>query len=154
MEIHSRSEEQTACMAEGLAKLLKPGDLVFLIGQLGAGKTCFIRYAAKALGIREPVTSPSFTMAQTYSGVIRVHHLDLYRLSSFSAEDAIDFEEFFEKDAVTFIEWPERAEPFIEEPDVIVRLEHVDLNSRRISIESSNDRLAGRLEQLHANTGH
>lgn len=154
MEILSRSEAKTASVAESLAKLLLPGDLVFMIGQLGAGKTCFIRYAAKALGVDEPVTSPSFTMAQSYSGVIRVHHLDLYRLSSFSAEDAIDFEDFFEKDAVTFIEWPERAELFIEKPDVVVKLEHVDLNSRRISIESSNDRITCGLEKLNARTGH
>lgn len=154
LEILSRSERQTAGVAANLAELLQPGDLVFLIGQLGAGKTFFIRHAAEALGVREPVTSPSFTMAQTYSGVIRIHHLDLYRLSSFSAEDAMDFEEFFEEGAVTFMEWPERAELFIEKPDAVVRIDHVDLNSRRISIESSNSRIASGLEKLYGDTSH
>ncbi|MBI5870450.1 MAG: tRNA (adenosine(37)-N6)-threonylcarbamoyltransferase complex ATPase subunit type 1 TsaE [Actinobacteria bacterium] len=154
LEILSRSEEQTKCLAAGFSKLLQAGDIVFLIGQLGAGKTFFIRHAAEALGVSEPVTSPSYTMAQSYSGVIRVHHLDLYRLSSFKAEDFMDFEEFFEEDAVTFIEWPESAAPFIEKPDAIIRLEHVDLNSRRISIDSSNSRIASGLERLHADAGH
>ncbi|MHB9112441.1 MAG: tRNA (adenosine(37)-N6)-threonylcarbamoyltransferase complex ATPase subunit type 1 TsaE [Thermoleophilia bacterium] len=154
LEILSLSEEQTAGVAAGFAKLLRPGDIVYLIGQLGAGKTFFIRHAAEALGIRDPVTSPSYTMAQTYSGVITIHHLDLYRLSSFRAEDAMDFEEFFEDGAITFIEWPESAAPFIEKPDAIVRIDHVDLNSRRISIDSSNSRIASGLEKLHVDTGH
>ena len=153
LEILSRSEEQTAGVASGFAKLLRAGDIVFLIGQLGAGKTFFIRHAAEALGVGEPVTSPSYTMAQTYSSIIRIHHLDLYRLSSFDAEDSMDFEEFFEDGAITFIEWPESAAPFIEKPDAVIRIDHVDLNSRRISIESRNDRIAGGLETLNANTG-
>lgn len=154
LKILSRSEEQTKGLAAGFAKLLQAGDIVFLIGQLGAGKTFFIRHAAEALGVSEPVTSPSYTMAQSYSGAVRVHHLDLYRLSGFKAEDSMDFEEFFEDDAVTFIEWPESAAPFIGKPDAIVRLEHVDLHSRRISIDSSNSRIASGLERLHADAGH
>ncbi|MDO8737132.1 MAG: tRNA (adenosine(37)-N6)-threonylcarbamoyltransferase complex ATPase subunit type 1 TsaE [Thermoleophilia bacterium] len=154
LEILSRSEEQTAALAASLAKLLEPGDIIFLSGQLGVGKTFFIRHAAEALGISEPVTSPSFTMAQTYdAGHFRVHHLDLYRLSGFSADDAVDFEEYFENDAVTFVEWPERAKPYIEGPDVVIRIDHVDLSSRRISIESSNARIASGLEERHAGSG-
>lgn len=153
LEILSRSEAQTASVAAGFAKLLRAGDIVFLIGQLGAGKTFFIRHAAVALGVSEPVTSPSYTMAQTYSGVVRIHHLDLYRLANFDAEDSMDFEEFFEDGAVTFIEWPESAAPFIEKPDAVVRIDPVDLNNRRITIESSNNRIAGGLETLHADTG-
>ena len=150
MEIVSRSTQQTARIAALLASLLRGGDVVFLIGELGAGKTYFIRKAAEALGVSEPVTSPSFTMAQTYRGKLTVHHLDLYRLAGFKAEDAIDFEPFFEPGAVTFIEWPEQAEPFLERPAVVIRLEHLDPESRRISI------LAGRrnlLDELRRKLG-
>ena len=154
MEFVSRSEEQTAVLATGIAKLLKPGDVVFLAGQLGTGKTCFIRHASISLGVREPVTSPSFTMAQTYSGKITVHHLDLYRLSNFTAEDAIDFEPYFEAEAITFVEWPEQAEPFIERPAMLIKMEHVDINSRRISIISERDDLRQKLELLFASAGH
>jgi len=153
LEYISRSPEQTAAVASGLSGLLLPGDLVFLIGQLGTGKTFFIRHAAMGLGVSEPVTSPSFTMAQTYQGNIRVHHLDLYRITEFNLVDAADFEPYFESDAVTFVEWPEQAEPFIENPDVIVRMEHIDINSRRISIECARSGLEKGLEQLLASTG-
>jgi len=154
LEILSQSEEQTAGIAAHLAKSLMPGDIIFLIGQLGAGKTFFIRRAGEALGVTEPVTSPSYTMAQTYaSGPVRVHHLDLYRLSAFNAEDALDFEEFFEEDAITFVEWPESAVPYLAEPDAVIRIDHVDLNSRRISIESKNSRIAAGLEAISAISG-
>jgi tRNA threonylcarbamoyladenosine biosynthesis protein TsaE len=154
LEFISRSPEQTAALAVGLSRLLKPGDVVFLIGQLGAGKTFFIQCAAAGLGVSEPVTSPSFTMAQTYSGETTVHHLDLYRLAKFTREDAIDFEPFFESDAITFVEWPEQAEAFLEKPDVVVRLEHLDINSRRIFFTSRRNELQQGLEQLVAGAGH
>ncbi len=149
-ELVSRSEARSAALAQGLARLLEAGDVVFLTGPLGAGKTFFIRHAAAALGVTEPVTSPSYTMGQTYSGAVRIHHLDLYRLAEFTAEDAVDFEPFFEQDAITFIEWPERAEPYISRPDVVVRLDHVDINSRRISFEANREDLRQELEKLVA----
>lgn len=144
------SEAKTAALAAGLADLLEPGDAVFLSGQLGAGKTFFIRAAARALGVEEPVTSPSFTMAQSYSGRVPVHHLDLYRLAHFTADDAIDFEPFFEPEAITFIEWPEQAEPFLDQPAVVIELEHVDETSRRISFIRVRDDLRKAVEDLIA----
>lgn len=141
-------------MAAGLARLLGPGDVIFLKGQLGAGKTFFIRAAARELGVTEPVTSPSFTMGQTYEGQVTVHHLDLYRLTSFSGEDLADFEPFFESGAITFIEWPEEAEPFLASPAVQVTLEHVDENSRHIVLESGDPEVRSKLEELIAVLGH
>jgi len=148
LEFLSSSPEQTAKFAQSMSGLLKPGDVVFLIGQLGAGKTFFIRNAARGLGVAEPVTSPSFTMAQTYDGRVRIHHLDLYRLADFSGDDTADFETFFEADAITFIEWPEQAAAFIEEPDVTVYLEHHDINSRRITIECRHKEMFPEMERL------
>ncbi len=150
LDVVSHSEAQSAALAAMLAEILKPGDVVFLIGQLGTGKTFFIRHAAIALGVREPVTSPSYTMAQTYAGNLRIHHLDLYRLPGFNAEDAIDFEPFFEEDAITFVEWPEEAEAFIEKPVVIIRLEHIDISSRRFSFEFIDRDQELRLEKMFA----
>lgn len=153
LEIISRSQEQTTALAAAVARLLEPGDAVFVAGQLGTGKTCFIRAACRELGVAEPVTSPSFTMAQTYTGKVTVHHLDLYRLSKFGPEDAVDFEPFFESGAITFVEWPEGAEPYLAAPAVSIHLSHVDEHSRRISFSGRND-LNTKLEVLVAGAGH
>ncbi len=154
LSIVSSSVAVTAAMAASLARLLKPGDVVFVSGQLGAGKTVFIRAAAHELGVGELVTSPSFTIAQTYAGRATIHHLDLYRLDGFDADDAVDLEPFFDKDAITFIEWPEQAKLFLEEPAVVVKLEHVDEHSRRISFLRPREDLKKSLEELVAGTRH
>jgi tRNA threonylcarbamoyladenosine biosynthesis protein TsaE len=147
------SPKQTAAVAAGIARLLKPGDAVFLSGQLGAGKTFFIRAACRELGVTEPVTSPSFTMAQTYEGRTTVHHLDLYRLAEFGAGDAIDFEPFFTTDAITFVEWPGKAAPYFPEPALEIDMEHVDESSRRIQVKTGRKELAQKLEELLAGAG-
>lgn len=151
--IVSRSEKQTATLAAGLARLLEPGDVVFLKGPLGSGKSFFIRAAARELGVPEPITSPSYTLGQSYEGSVKVNHLDLYRLASFAREDLADFETFFESDAITFIEWPEKAEPYLENPKVVISLEHIDRHSRRIEFQSDDPQLSRRLEELIAVTG-
>lgn len=153
VEVISRSEAQTAALAAAVASLLKPGDVVFLTGQLGTGKTFFIRAAARELGVSGQVTSPSFTMGQTYSGRTRVHHLDLYRLHEFGPEDAVDFEPFFEDDAITFVEWPERAAAYFDKPVVDIRIDHVDVNTRSLTFRASKD-LTKTLEKLIAGSGY
>lgn len=154
MRLISHSEEQSAALAAGLARLLKPGDSVWLKGQLGAGKTFFIRAAARELGVTEPVTSPSFAMGQTYAGRLTVNHLDLYRLPVFTTDDAADFELFFAADAITFIEWPEQAESFLDPPAVVVSIEHMDETSRVIRLESRDEELTHGLERMVADAGH
>lgn len=129
-------------MAERLAGSLRAGDVVFLKGPLGAGKTFFIRAAARALGVRSPVTSPSFTLARTYRGEIIVHHLDLYRLASFDSHDDAELEPYLCEDCITFIEWPEPVEGFIE-PDATVIIDHLDRNSRSLLLEGESRILAG-----------
>jgi tRNA threonylcarbamoyladenosine biosynthesis protein TsaE len=154
LEFLSRSEDQSEALAAATARLLKPGDIVLLKGQLGAGKTFFIRAAAHALGIREPVTSPSFIIARTYTaGDIRVHHLDLYRLSSFNLQDEIDLEHFLEEDALTFIEWPEQAESFIGEPSVTIHISHVDERSRKFELDTASAAVTSGLERFIAEAG-
>ncbi|MFA5809168.1 MAG: tRNA (adenosine(37)-N6)-threonylcarbamoyltransferase complex ATPase subunit type 1 TsaE [Thermoleophilia bacterium] len=154
MEFISRSEQQTASVAARISHLLEPGDTVFLKGQLGTGKTFFVRAAAREMGVNEPVTSPSFTMAQTYSGTVRIHHIDLYRLSRFQPGDIADFEPFFEGDAITFVEWPEQAEPFLESPALVIELEHLDENSRRLRIKCDRNETEEELEKIFAEAGN
>jgi len=90
-----------------LAALLRPGDLVLLRGELGAGKTTLVRAAARALGVAGPVTSPTFTVAQRYRGDVEVAHVDAYRLGGPDDEEAELLRDAVGGDAVAFVEWPD-----------------------------------------------
>jgi tRNA threonylcarbamoyladenosine biosynthesis protein TsaE len=104
----TNSAEQTRALAAGIAPLLRAGDLLILSGDLGGGKTAFVQGLAAAMGIHEQVTSPTFVLAQTYEGRLRLHHLDLYRLEVSAELRDLAVPELLEDDAVTVIEWGER----------------------------------------------
>jgi tRNA threonylcarbamoyladenosine biosynthesis protein TsaE len=106
----SASPEETERAGAALAAVLAPGDVVLVSGELGAGKTTFVRGAARALGVTEPVTSPTFVVGRLYEAPRgRVAHLDLYRLGGLDDEDPGLLDPYFGSDVVTFVEWPERA---------------------------------------------
>ena len=93
-----------------LATRLRPGDVVLVSGELGAGKTTFVRGALEALGVTEPVTSPTFVVGILYDGAEGpLAHLDLYRLAGLEVEDPGLLDPYFGDDTITFVEWPERA---------------------------------------------
>lgn len=135
--IGSDGPERTEAVAAELAGQLEPGDVVLITGGLGAGKTTFVRGAARALGVEEPVTSPTFTIGQTYEGRIAVSHLDLYRLSGgagLEGEDPGLLDDYLTADAIAFVEWPEVAEGVIPDPAAIVELSHAGGDRREITI--------------------
>ena len=134
MEFDSASPEQTEAIAARLARGLVPGDIVTISGELGAGKTTFVRGACRSLGVTAPVTSPTYTIGHRYEGDPDVSHLDLYRFTAVSPAEWGDLEPYFE-DAVVFVEWPEAAAAGMPPVRAAVRLEHVDAHSRRIRIE-------------------
>ena len=104
------SAEATEALGARLAAELRPGDVVLVSGDLGAGKTTFVRGALRALGVTEPVTSPTFVIGQRYAGAAGpVAHLDLYRLQGLADEDPGLLDPYFGPDTVTFVEWPEQA---------------------------------------------
>lgn len=94
-----------------LAAGLRPGDVVLVSGELGAGKTTLIQGACRELGVAEPVTSPTFTIGRRYRGRVPVSHLDLFRLESLGDEDPGLLDDYLTPDAVAFVEWPAAAEP-------------------------------------------
>ena len=105
------SPEETERAGAELAARLQPGDVVLVSGELGAGKTTFVRGAVRALGVTEPVTSPTFVVGHLYDAARgEVAHLDLYRLSGLDDEDPGLLDPYFGPDVITFVEWPERAE--------------------------------------------
>jgi tRNA threonylcarbamoyladenosine biosynthesis protein TsaE len=136
----SRSAEETERLGALLAPLLAPGDLVGLSGDLGAGKTTFVRGAARALGVGEPVTSPTFTIGHRYRGRVAVSHLDLYRLDSFGEADWGALEPYLD-DAVAFVEWPEAAGSWLPPLRAAVRLVHAAGGTREIAVQSRDKRL-------------
>lgn len=116
-----------------LARDLAPGDVVLVSGELGAGKTTFVRGAARALGVAGPVTSPTFTIGRRYRGRVAVSHVDLYRLDGLEDEDPALLADYLTPDAVAFVEWPERAESDLP-ATVRVRMAHAGGDRRRIEI--------------------
>ena len=127
----SSSPEETEAAGARLAGELGPGDVVLVSGDLGAGKTTFVRGAARALGVTANVTSPTFTIGQLYAGRPDVAHLDLYRLDH--AEPEI-LDDYLTPDRVAFMEWPELAEPALERVSARVRIEHAGGDKREISV--------------------
>ncbi len=134
MRVETQTPDQTEAVGAELAGRLQPGDVVLISGELGSGKTTFVRGACRALGVEEPVTSPTFTIGQVYGGKLEVAHLDLYRLTSLAGEDPALLDDYLTPDRIGFVEWPEPAEPAIEGVAARVRLQHAGGDRRRIEI--------------------
>lgn len=130
--------EQTEAIAAELARRLRPGDVVLVSGDLGAGKTTFVRGACRALGVTGAVTSPSFTIARRYDGDVPISHLDLFRLGDLGDEDPALLADELAADRVAFVEWPEVGSPVGLDAERIaarVRLEHRGGDRRLVSVE-------------------
>jgi tRNA threonylcarbamoyladenosine biosynthesis protein TsaE len=127
---------QTEALAARLAARLQPGDVVLVRGELGAGKTTFVRGAARALGVREPVTSPTFTLANRYAaGAAPVSHLDLYRLAAAADEEPGLVGDYIDGDSIAFVEWPVDDAPELQAPRATVTISHVGGDEREIRVE-------------------
>jgi tRNA threonylcarbamoyladenosine biosynthesis protein TsaE len=133
--IESGSAAETEALGARLAERLAPGDVVLVSGDLGAGKTTLIRGAARALGVTEPVTSPTFTIGQRYAGGrLPISHLDLYRLEDMDGEDPALLDDYLGGDGIAFVEWPAAGAERLGRPALEVRMEHVDEQRRSIEI--------------------
>lgn len=109
MRIRTRSVEETRAVAGELAAVLEPGDVVVLSGDLGGGKTAFVQGACAALGVVEPVTSPTFAIVQEYDGRWPIAHVDVYRLDTLQELHDLGFAELVDDDRITFVEWGDRV---------------------------------------------
>jgi tRNA threonylcarbamoyladenosine biosynthesis protein TsaE len=130
--------EATEAAGAALASGLKPGDVVLVSGELGAGKTTFVRGALRSLGVEGPVTSPTFVVGHIHEGRDgSLAHLDLYRLAGMGGEDPGLLDPFFGEDTIAFVEWPEHAEDAWPPGRVAhrVRLAHAGEDRRRIEID-------------------
>jgi tRNA threonylcarbamoyladenosine biosynthesis protein TsaE len=143
MRLESSSPAETERLGAALAGELVPGDVVTVSGELGAGKTTFVRGACRGLGVTRPVTSPTYTIGHRYDGRVPVSHLDLYRFESVSPAEWGDLEPYFDG-AVVFVEWPEAAEGALPPVRVRTRLAHAP-SGRLIDLESGEKTLLERL---------
>jgi len=153
MEVVTASPAETEALAGRLARELVPGDLVTVSGELGSGKTTFVRGACRALGVTAPVTSPTYTIGHRYEGEPDVTHLDLYRFSGVSAAEWGDLEPYFD-DAIAFVEWPEAAAGGLPPVRLAVRLEHVDAERRRVRLDGPDAALVERIARADPGLRH
>ena len=132
------SAAETEGLGAALAATLKPGDVVLVEGELGAGKTTFVRGAARALGVSGVVTSPTFTIGQRYPGRVPIAHIDLFRVRDLNDEDPDLLADYLGADTITFVEWPKGEERAISGPARIaarVRIDHAGGDVRFVVID-------------------
>jgi len=142
--VETSSAQETEALASRLARGLVTGDVVLVSGELGAGKTTFVRGACRALGVLGRVTSPTFTIGHRYTGRVDVSHLDLYRFRGLSAAEWGDLEPYFEQ-AIVFVEWPEAGVHALPASRARVLVEHVSPDARLVSVDTDDTSL---LEEL------
>jgi tRNA threonylcarbamoyladenosine biosynthesis protein TsaE len=141
MQTTSSSPEETEAIAAQLAAGLDLGDVVTVSGELGAGKTTFVRGACRALGVESPVTSPTYTIGHRYHGRDRdVSHLDLYRFRDVSAAEWGDLEPYFD-DAIVFVEWPEAGFGALPAPRFTVELSYGEGDARIVAVSDADPRV-------------
>ncbi|MFD2046475.1 tRNA (adenosine(37)-N6)-threonylcarbamoyltransferase complex ATPase subunit type 1 TsaE [Ornithinibacillus salinisoli] len=132
-QLQTNTEEETLKVAEKLATLVNPGDVITLEGDLGAGKTTFTKGLATGLGVKRTVNSPTFTIVKEYEGNMPLYHMDVYRLEN--SEEDIGFEEYFSGDGLTVVEWAQFIEEFLPEDILNITITYVDKHSRLIEFE-------------------
>ena len=139
MEFEGLDEAALEDLAARVADRLEPGDVVVLDGEVGSGKTTFVRAAARSLGVEERVTSPTYQIARGYEGSaggrqVTVNHLDLYRLGGLEDKDALELDDYLGPEAITFVEWaPKDALDLIKDPTVVL-ISHQTPTTRRVSL--------------------
>jgi tRNA threonylcarbamoyladenosine biosynthesis protein TsaE len=148
IDIDTATPEDTRKVAEAVAELLVPGDVVSLTGDLGAGKTTFVQGAARGLGVTEPVTSPTFVLVREYRGDVPVYHVDVYRLDRLQEVIDLGFDDLLDPRSVIFVEWGDAIEPLLPDEHLRVELRAAEGEARRLSFSGSGTRWAGRWERM------
>jgi tRNA threonylcarbamoyladenosine biosynthesis protein TsaE len=148
LRLWSADEGTTKAIGAALAGLLDPGDVVGLTGDLGAGKTRLVQGAAAALGVEDPVLSPTFMLVREYDGDLSVHHVDAYRLSGPLELEDLGLEEVLAADAVVFVEWADRVAAALPESWLELVLHIRDDETREIEVRPHGDAWAARAERL------
>ena len=137
--IISNSAEETFSFAREFVKKIHENSVIALRGDLGSGKTIFTKGIAEGLGITEDITSPTFSLMEIYEADIPLYHFDLYRIENLNEFENLRFEEYWEGDGVSVIEWPEKAGNLLPEKRIDIFIEYIDENRRKITVEYTGD---------------
>ncbi len=139
MILHTRSEKETENAGRELASLLRPGSVVALYGDLGAGKTAFVRGLACGLGLDVRVSSPTFTIVNEYLGPVPLFHFDMYRINGADELFDIGWDDYLERGGICAVEWSENISGAIPEEAIRVLIRKTDDTSREIEIKFPED---------------
>ena len=139
VDLVSHSSLHTERLGERLGGLARPGDVFALSGELGAGKTVFVRGLARGMGVRGPVSSPTFVLVHEYDGAVPLYHVDFYRLEP-GQVGSVGWEEYLDLGGVVAVEWPDRVGGALPEDRLDVRIEHVAESKRRVTLEAHGKR--------------
>jgi len=151
IELVTRAPDETRKTGAALADLLAPGDVVSLTGDLGAGKTAFVQGAARALGVDEPVISPTFVLVREYrGGATRVRHVDVYRLERVQEVLDLGFEDLVDDGGVAFIEWGDAIEALLPDDHLRVELRADRDDARTIRVTGRGHAWERRWERVEA----
>jgi tRNA threonylcarbamoyladenosine biosynthesis protein TsaE len=137
VEFEGLDEAELGELAAKVAGYLQPGDVVVLSGEVGSGKTTFVRAAARSLGVEERVTSPTYQIARSYTGAAGatiVNHLDLYRLGALEDKDALELDDYLDPEAITFVEWASKDALDLMDDPTVVLISHQTPTTRRLSL--------------------
>ncbi|MSQ10096.1 MAG: tRNA (adenosine(37)-N6)-threonylcarbamoyltransferase complex ATPase subunit type 1 TsaE [Dehalococcoidia bacterium] len=148
--ITSHSPDETAEAGAALGRLLQPGDVVLLQGDLGAGKTRLTQGLARAAGSPDPVTSPTFVLVNEYHGPLRIVHVDLYRIERAVDADSLGLDEYLEGEGVTVVEWPEQAPDALPADHLLIAFDHAGAFDRTLTITGFGDRYRALAQTLAA----
>jgi tRNA threonylcarbamoyladenosine biosynthesis protein TsaE len=150
LQILVPDDENMQLLGTSLARVLDKGDVVYLIGELGAGKTTLVRGVARGLGYQGRVTSPTFTIMNIYDTVPKIYHFDFYRLEEGDFND-LGLEDYLEKEGIAFIEWPQTSSKALPDEALIIKIDLVDDDydrERKVSISGQGLVYANKLEEL------
>ena len=140
MKQRTTSPEETQDLAAKVAEVAQPGDLLVLVGGLGSGKTCFVQGFARAMGVDEPVTSPTFALVHNYAGRVPIVHADLYRLVSEHEVLDLGLDEALADGAVALVEWGDIAAGVLAPERLTIKISDVDETTREFCFEGWTDR--------------
>ncbi|OGO06248.1 MAG: tRNA (adenosine(37)-N6)-threonylcarbamoyltransferase complex ATPase subunit type 1 TsaE, partial [Chloroflexi bacterium RBG_13_56_8b] len=139
---------QTQEFGTRLGKIARPGDVILLVGKLGAGKTCLTQGIAWGLGIKEYAASPSFVLVRELYGRLPLYHLDFYRLENLAEIAELGLDEYFYGQGVSVVEWAEKALSLLPPENLLIEMEYIADNERRLQIKAKGKRYREMVAQL------